>query len=88
LLCLFLPRRGCCMQNSFLHATTKLISSWFGPGQLWPCPSGWLWLGPLLFLKTKQKKNPKNFKNHLKKSWFSQIFFYSFCIISGCIFTL
>jgi len=48
LLCLFLPRRGCCMQNSFLHATTKLISSWFGPGQLWPSQSGWLWPCPFL----------------------------------------
>jgi hypothetical protein len=31
----------------------------------------------------------KKFKKiHLKKLWFSQIFFYQFFIISGCIFTL
>jgi hypothetical protein len=66
LLALPLSSSSWLLQNSFLHATTKLISSWFGPGQLWPSLSGWLWPGPF-FLK-KKTKNPKIFKNHFKKS--------------------
>jgi hypothetical protein len=41
---------------------------------------------PFIFL---EKNNiQKISKIILKNLWFSQIFFYSFCIISGCIFTL
>jgi hypothetical protein len=37
----------------------------------------------------KKKNKSKNFQeNHFKKLWFSQIFFYQFCIISSYIFTL
>jgi hypothetical protein len=64
------------MQNSFLHAASQLISPWFGPSQLWPSPSGWVWPDSLFFFFFEKKpKNPKKFKNPLKKIMiFSNIF--------------
>ena len=68
-----LPRRGCCMHNSFLHAASQLIRPWFGPGQLWLSPNGWVWPDPPIFFLI-----PIFFKNHKKNHDFLKYFFIHF----------